>query len=183
MVCVSHVDDCLCWFKDDKTFNKLIKTFKDDGDEFNWEMTVEQDVTAFLGIQILQKKDGRYKLIQTGLINKVLNTTGMEDCNSKPAPCSGDGKPLGSDPEGAQAAEKWSHSSVVGMLLYLASNSRPDIAFAVHQCVCFTHSSKASHEAAILRICHCLQGTKEDGLIFTPATELNVNCCVNADFA
>ena len=82
MVCTSCVDDCLHWFKDDKTFNKLIKTFKDDGDKFNWEMTVEQDVTAFLGIQILQKKDGCYKLIQTGLINKVLNATGMEDCNS-----------------------------------------------------------------------------------------------------
>ena len=50
MVCASCVDDCLCWFKDDKTFNKLTKTFKDCGDEFNWEMTVEQDVTAFLGI-------------------------------------------------------------------------------------------------------------------------------------
>ena len=63
MVCISYVDDCLYWFKDDKTFNKLIKTFEDDGDKFNWEMTVEQDVTAFLGIQILQKKDGRYKFI------------------------------------------------------------------------------------------------------------------------
>ena len=27
MVCISYVDDCLYWFKDDKTFNKLIKNF------------------------------------------------------------------------------------------------------------------------------------------------------------
>ena len=69
------------------------------------------------------------------------------------------------------------------MLLCLASNSRPDIAFATHQCACFTHSPKASHEAAVLKICHFLQGTKEDGLIFNPTTELNVDCHVDADFA
>ena len=79
--------------------------------------------------------------------------------------------------------EERSFSSVVGMLLCLASNSRPDIAFATHQCACFTHSLKASHGAAILRICCHLQGTKEDGLIFTPTTVLNVNCYVDADFA
>ena len=72
---------------------------------------------------------------------------------------------------------------MVGMLLYLASNSRPDIALAVHQCAHFTHSPKTSHEAAILRVCCCLQGTKDDGSIFTPTTELNVTCYVDADFA
>ena len=86
MVAVSHVDDVLHWFKDDKTFTKHIKLFEDDRDKFNWEMTVEQDVTAFLGVQINQKKDGCYKFTQTGLINKVLAATGMEDCNSKPTP-------------------------------------------------------------------------------------------------
>ena len=69
------------------------------------------------------------------------------------------------------------------MLLCLASNSKPDIAFATHQRACFTHSLKASHEAAILKICCYLQGTKEDGLIFTPTTKLNVDCYVDADFA
>ena len=69
------------------------------------------------------------------------------------------------------------------MLLYLASNSVPDIAFAAHQWACFTHSAKASIDAAILRTCCYLQGTKEDGLIFNPTTELNVDCYVDADFA
>ena len=104
----------------------------------------------FLESKSTSKKDGHYKFTQTGLIDKVLAATGMTECNSKDTPCSGDGKPLGSDPEGVPAKEEWGYSSVVGMLLYLASNSRPDIAFAVHQCAHFTHSPKASHEAAIL---------------------------------
>ena len=80
MMAVCHVDDVLCWFKDDNTFKKHIKSFEDNGDEFNWEMTVEQDVTAFLGIQVNQnEKDGCYKFTQTGLIDKVLAVTKVED--------------------------------------------------------------------------------------------------------
>ena len=62
MVAVSYVDDVLYWFKHDKTFNKHIKSFEDNGDKFNWEMTVKQDVTAFIGIQVNQnEKEGCHK--------------------------------------------------------------------------------------------------------------------------
>jgi len=80
---------------------------------------VELDVTSFFGIQVNQnkknvsflgiqidqsKKDSCHKLTQPALI-KVSAVTRMKDCNSKPAPCCGDEKPLGSDPEGAPAKE------------------------------------------------------------------------------
>ena len=35
MVAVLHVDDVLYWFKHDKTFNKHIESFEDNGDKFN----------------------------------------------------------------------------------------------------------------------------------------------------
>lgn len=69
------------------------------------------------------------------------------------------------------------------MLMYLSSNSRPDIQFAVHQCARFTHAPKRSHEQAILRICRYLQGTRENGLLFMPDKRLQLNCYVDADFA
>jgi hypothetical protein len=40
-------------------------------------------------------------------------------------------------------------SVVADMLLHLASNSRPDIAFTVHQAARFFHNPKASHAKAI----------------------------------
>ena len=103
----------------DNTFKKHIKSFEDDGDEVDWETTAEQDVTTFFGIQLNQnkknlsflgiqidqrKKDSCHKLTQPALI-KVSAVTRMKDCNSKPAPCCGDGKPLGSNPERAPAKE------------------------------------------------------------------------------
>ena len=70
------------------------------------------------------------------------------------------------------------------MLLYLASNSRPEIAYAVHQCARFTHNPKASHAKAVKRICRYLKGTRDQGMILTPSKEcLAVDCYVDADFA
>eukprot|EP00957_Ditylum_brightwellii_P025162 1904134-Ditylum_brightwellii.AAC.1 len=93
------------------------------------------NVEKFLGIKIDPTSDGGYKLTQTGLTKKILSTTGMLDCNPAIAPTTASG-PLCPDPHGkeVQLQELWNYASVVGTLMYLASSSRPEIAFAVHQC-------------------------------------------------
>ena len=68
------------------------------------------------------------------------------------------------------------------MLLYLSSNSRPDIAFAVHQCARFTHSPKKSHGQAVKRIIRYLKATETKGLIMKPTKILTLDCYVDADF-
>ena len=79
--------------------------------------------------------------------------------------------------------ESWKYATVIGMLLYLASNFCPDISFAVHQCAQFTHALQHSHAIAVKRILRYLQGTKEKGLILEPTSDLQVDCYVDADFA
>ena len=69
------------------------------------------------------------------------------------------------------------------MMLYLASNTRPDIYFAVHQYAWFTHNTKVSHETAVKRIYRYLQGIKDNGLVFNPSKKLVVDCYAGADFA
>ena len=72
---------------------------------------------------------------------------------------------------GSEAKRDWhrSYAYVIGMILYLASNTRPDIPFSVHQCAWFTYNTKASHETAVKRIYRYLQGTKDNGLVFNPS--------------
>ena len=105
----------------------------------------------------------------------------MEQCNTKATPCNVE--PLGTDKTGQPCQEQWEYASVVGMLMYLCSNSRPDIQYAVHQCARFTHCPRRSHELAVLRICRYLQGTRDRGLRFKPTPELRLDCYVDADFA
>ena len=120
-------------------------------------------------------------MTQKGLINKVLKTCGMEQCNTKATPAAW--MPLGTNADGRSFKEKWKYASLVGMLIYLASNTRPDIQFAVHHCARFNHNPKESHGEAIKKICRYLAGTKDKGTTFSPTKTLSLDCYVDADFA
>jgi hypothetical protein len=182
VVICSYVDDLTIYAMTQRPIDDLLESFRNDGDQYNWEMTVEGSVHEFLGINI-ERNGNKWKMTQTGLINNVLKATNMTNCNAKDSPTESDGQPLGSHKNSRPAKEDWSYSSVVGMLLYLASNSRPDISFAVHQCARFTHNPREIHEKALLRICRYLKGTLHDGLIYEPSEEINVDCYCDADFA
>ena len=66
--------------------------------------------------------------------------------------------------------------------MYLASNSHPEISFAVHQCARFIHGTKHIHEKAVLYICNYLKGCKNEGLIIKLTKELRVDCYAHANF-
>ena len=98
-----------------------------------------RDVSAFLGIQFT-RRGPTIELKQLGLIDLIdciIQDTGMEDCNPSETPA--DVKTLGKDKDGAPFSKFLNYRYVVGRLLYLAGNSWPDIAFAVHQVARFSH--------------------------------------------
>ena len=67
------------------------------------------------------------------------------------------------------------------MMLYMASNRRPDISFDVHQCARLTHNTKAPHKAAVKRVYWYLQGTKDNGLVLNPSKKLVLDCYADAN--
>jgi hypothetical protein len=69
------------------------------------------------------------------------------------------------------------------MLLYLSSNTCPDIQFAVHQAARFTHAPRKSHGQAVKCIVRYLAGTADKGTRFVPDLEKGLDCYVDADFA
>jgi hypothetical protein len=68
------------------------------------------------------------------------------------------------------------------MLLYLTTNTRPDIAFAVSQVARFNHNPKQSHARAVKMIVRYLSGTKDKGMIIKPDGTLSLADWVDADF-
>jgi len=139
------------------------------------------DVFSYLGVQVSIAKNGIVTFKQEGLIRKILKYCGMQDCNKKWTPAGT--TPLGTDAKGQRFDATWDYATAIGMLLYLSSNSHPDIQFMAHQCACFTHTPKQSHQQAILWICCYLKVMEDKGLSFQPSNELTLDCYVDADFA
>ena len=74
----------------------------------------------------------------------------MENANKVKTPATTIG--LGADVGGSERrSEEWSYALVVGMLLYLAGDTRPDIAFAVHQAARSSHRLMQCHNDAVKR--------------------------------
>jgi hypothetical protein len=89
-------------------------------------------------------------LTQPGLIKQAIEAVGFKDGSSVHTPALPES--LGSDINGKVFSESWSYSSVVGFLMYLANNTRPDIAYATNQCKHFTHAARHYHAQGIKQI-------------------------------
>jgi hypothetical protein len=68
-----------------------------------------------------KKEDGSIEPIQTGLIDQILKVIGLDDSHVKSTPS--DVKALGKDDEGESCSKPWIYALVVGMIMYLSSNS------------------------------------------------------------
>jgi Reverse transcriptase (RNA-dependent DNA polymerase) len=170
MVILTYVDEVLFFGKSSKKIKAKIKALEVRG----FKLTVEEDIYTFLGVEVTRLPSGKIELKQSGLIAKLLATCGMTNCHAKAMPCFQE--PLSMNPNGEPVTGKFDYASAVGMLMYLCSNTCPDIQYAVHQSTPFTHFPKKSHKDAITRICHYLQGTKEKGLRYKPDDELKLDC-------
>lgn len=180
---LQYVDDQIYIAKDPKYIDLHVASLRKKG--FLLTMEPDEDMFAFLGIDV-KRTDGKVELTQHGLIEKFLKYTGLDDSKALPTPAAAN--PLGSDKDGDPYTEGWNYASAVGMLLYISSNTRPDIQFAVHQCARFTHSPKQSHAQAIKRIGRYLRGTMDDdgkfkGLILEPDLSQGLDCYVDSDYA
>jgi hypothetical protein len=160
----------------------IIDMFVSSLESLGFELTRESTFSEFLGIKMEHDKtQGTIHLTQKGLIKKIISSVGLSDCNPTWTPTLQTS--LGSDPTGAPKEAKWSYPSIVGMLLYLSSNTRPDIAYAVSQIARFTSAPKKSHEKAVKMLVRYLKGTQDFGTIVKPTGSLRIEDWADADFA
>ena len=126
MLIVLYVNDAGVCAKNKHDIDELIRMLTRHG----FELTHEGSFSEFLGIKFVHDKEtGTITAMQHGLIKKILVATSMEDCNPNWVPAIPTA--LGIDPDGEPMDEEWSYPSIIGMLLYLSTNTCPDITFAV----------------------------------------------------
>ena len=177
MIIFLYVDDCRVAAPNQKDVD-----FVEQLNKAGFELTQDGDFGEYLGIKFnVNSQDNTITMTQPGLIQKVVEATGMVDCNPNRTPvaqvC------IGSDVDGPPMKEKWRYPSLVGMLLYLSTNTRLDIAYVVSQVVRFGSNPKQSHASAIKMIVRYLAGMADKGTIFSPNDNFKIDCCVDADFA
>eukprot|EP01083_Nonionella_stella_P274358 931200_1 len=174
---VLFVDDIGLAYSSQEVLNTFIQRLKDEG----FTLTMEESFNEYLGVKYEKHADGSVSMTQDGLIQKIIEATGMQECNPNRVPSSREA--LGMNPDGEPMTDTWNYRSVVGMLLYLTTNTRPDIAFAVSQAARFSHNPKASHASAVKTIIRYLAGSKTKGINYKRPKKLTLDCFVDADFA
>ena len=180
ITCLLYVDDTLFFSKSDDIIDSHINSLKTLG----FDLTDEGDVENFLGVKVEKFPNNQIKMSQPSLIDTAIKMVLLENkskCHNTPAV----NPPLHEHKDGAERTSTWSYRSVIGILTYIARNTRPDIEYAVHQCARFQINPKKAHDNAVKRICRYLNGTRDKGVIFTPDAALtsSLQCYVDAGFA
>ncbi len=111
----------------------------------------------YLGVDI-QRDSNKITFTQIGLTKRIIEALGLDSKFTTAVATPAEKAALGKDVDGPPASGQINYASVIGMLLYLG-HSCPDIAFATHQCACYTFAPKQSHEEALKRIGCYLKGT------------------------
>ena len=157
MTIVTYVDDCLMFTPKKEEANVLINEM-----DRHFFMTDEGSVEQYLGVKV-ETKNGSVKLPKPHLIQRIIGAiSGMQTCNIK-ATLAEYKQILHKDLDGPVHKQNWNYRSVVGMLTYFMSCTRPYRLYLVHQCARFSVNPMLSHEQAFKRIFKYLLGTKEEG--------------------
>nr|GEZ61477.1 hypothetical protein [Tanacetum cinerariifolium] len=124
-----------------------------------FQMSAMGELTFFLGLQVLQKKDGNF-LSQDKYVGDILKKFGYSNVRSANTPMDKE-NPWGKDGPGKDV-ELHLYRSMIGSLMYLTA-SRPDIMFAV--CACARHqvTPKECHLHAVKRIFRYLKDSDYGG--------------------
>ena len=181
-----YVDDCLIFARTKAMADKVLSDLR----AYGYVLTDEGEVTNYLGVQVERDpNNGSFTLTQPYLIERILGLLGdaVQEANTKSTPAVPK-EILHKDELGPARKQSWNYRSLIGMLSYLANTTRPDIAFATHQCARFAANPRLIHERAAKRICRYLKGTfdsngKPRGLVMRPDKNTGIECYVDADFA
>ena len=140
LIVLCYVDDLLVYAKTDEAIDNFVKGMVEEDVLLRKEDTAE----GFLGVDI-KRNGNKTTLTQSGLTKRIISALGLCSKYSTPHTTPAAQAALGRDIDGLPCSGTINYPSVVGMLLYLCGHSRPDIAFAVHQCARYNFEPKRSH--------------------------------------
>lgn len=168
-----YVDDFYIFYKQESDKSKLLKalqtcvTIKDLG-----------EARSCLGMEIVRNSDGSILLKQEEYIESILARFSMKDCKGAHTPMEFKLK-LGHLPTGGQVNVPY--RELIGCLLYLSVNTRPDISYAVSFLSQFNSCFTSTHWGLAKRLLSYVKQTPRLGLKYIKASEPSLSLVGYAD--
>ena len=124
-----------------------------------FELTDLGGPSKVVGIEITQMPDS-ISIMQKQYILHILQSEGMQDANPVSTPINTN-VTFELNPEGVAGDRSNLFAILIGKLQYLATATRPDIAFAVNKLAVYTANLSLTHYMAAKRILRYLKGTMD----------------------
>ena len=147
----------------------------------NFKMDDRGDLNWFLGMQILRSHD-KITVDQTKYIETVLQEFNMSDCKAVATPGEVNLKLVKSN-EGKKLVDPKRYRSLVGSLLFIGKQTRPDILNIVNQLSRFLDKPDESHWKAAKRVLRYLKGTTDLRLTFLKNSSCDIVGDSDADWS
>ncbi|KAE9138475.1 hypothetical protein PF010_g950 [Phytophthora fragariae] len=159
MLALVYVGDILVATKDEEQKKKL---FEDLDKEYGLK---DQGLLAqYLGVEVEQTADHIF-INQSEYAREILTKFGYAEAHSVGNPMEVNALlvPLG---DGEESDTSFPYREAVGMLMYLATSTRPDLAFALSQLSRFVAKPSSKHVGALKRVLRYLAGTVNYGITY-----------------
>jgi hypothetical protein len=178
-----YTDDSILAGPDEDEIEQIIHQMESP-DHAGLVLTVEGELSDFLGVNIERQKDGTFLLTQPHLIDSILEDLRLDrdDVKTKTTPMASS-KLLHKHTKSPDFDDHFNYRSVIGKMNYLERCTRPDITYAVHQCARFASCPKREHGAAVKWLGRYLKYTKDKGMIYNPKLDKSFDVYVDANFA
>jgi hypothetical protein len=141
-------------------------------------MSMMEELTLFLGIQVKQMKQGTF-VHQAKYTKDLIKKFNMAELKPVPTPMSSTAS-LSPDEDG-EVVDQREYMSMIGFLLYLTT-TRPGIQFVVGLCARFQASPRSSHQTAVQRVFRYLKHTPEFGIWYSASSSMDLVGFSDADF-
>jgi hypothetical protein len=179
-VMLVYVDDTILLGPTKEGIQEIMKKLKSC---FNIED--EGDISDYLGVKVTKLPNGNISLTQPYLIQSILKDLHLLDnkqATGRAIPTL-TSRILHPDIHGEPFDNSFHYRSVIGKLNFLEKSTRPEIAYAVHQCARFMENPTTLHGEAVKRIGRYLHTTSDKGIILNPSSTESFDCWVDASHA
>lgn len=161
-----HVDDSVVFASSDKVMQEF-KDFIHSQYDLKWT----DQPSLYLGIRINLAPDGTFiSLNQSHYIESTLERFAMTNCNTVKSPLPQKTSLTPGNEAEVAAAIDLPYQSLIGSLDWIASTTRPDIAYAVSQLGRFNSAWTLNHWIAAKHVLRYLKGSQDLSIRYTGAS-------------